>query len=476
VLILLLVAFVAGVLTILSPCILPVVPLVLGTASSGGRARPLGIVAGLAISFTLFSVVLASTLAALGLTTSTLRGAAVLALAGCGLALLIPALGRRLEARLAPLARLGARATGGATRRGDFAGGLVLGAGLGLIWAPCAGPIMGAVLALAATGGASPVTAAVALAYAIGAGVPLLLIGYGSRALVARMRGAARRDGIQRAFGGLMLLACLAILFNLDLRAQDAVAGALPADWSTRLYSVEQQPAVAQELRTLQAPAPNIPAATVAPATPAPAQPVMQKESPAMAEQAQPPAVPAAPTATPAPAAKEAPAAALQAPGEGTLPAAVSLHNRGRAPEPVGITEWINSGPLTLQQLRGQVVLVHFWTFACINCIHVQPHVKAWYDRYHDAGFTVLGIHTPELSFEREIANVRDAVQQDGVRFPVAFDPKYATWSAYNNGYWPAFYYVDKQGQIRYTHIGEGDYAGQEQAIRQLLLEPAGGS
>ncbi|HEX6606037.1 MAG TPA: cytochrome c biogenesis protein/redoxin [Chloroflexia bacterium] len=468
-LILLLVAFVAGVLTILSPCILPVVPLVLGTASGGGRARPLGIVAGLAGSFTLFSVVLASTLAALGLTTSTLRGGAVLTLAGFGLALLIPALGGRLEAALAPLARVGARATGGATRRGDFAGGLVLGAGLGLIWAPCAGPIMGAVLALAATGGASPVTAAVALAYAMGAGVPLLLIGYGSRALVARMRGAARRDGVQRALGGLMLLACLAILFNLDLRAQDTVANALPADWSTRLYSVEQQPAVAQELRALQAPVPAIAAATVAPAPPAPMQPAIQKESPAMAEQLQPTA---APTATPA----RAPAAALPAPVEANLPAAVTLQNIGQAPEPVGITEWINSAPLTLQQLRGQVVLVHFWTFACINCIHVQPHVKAWYDRYHAAGFTVLGIHTPELSFEREIANVRDAVKKDEVRFPVAFDPKYATWGAYNNGYWPAFYYVDKQGQIRYTHIGEGDYAGQEQAIRQLLLEPASGS
>jgi cytochrome c biogenesis protein CcdA/thiol-disulfide isomerase/thioredoxin len=470
--ILLIFAFLAGVLTILSPCILPVVPLVLGTASGGGRARPLGIVAGLAISFTLFSVVLASTLIALGVTTDKLRWVAVLALAGFGLALLVPALGRSMEAGLAPLARLGARMTGGANRRGDFAGGLVLGAGIGLIWAPCTGPIMGAVLALAATGGASPVTAAVALAYATGAGVPLLLIGYGSRALVARLRGAARRNGVQRAFGGLMLLACLAILFNLDLRAQDAVANALPADWSNRLYSVEQQPAVTQELSALQAQAPAIAAATVAPAVPAALQPDMQKESQAVAEQAQPAKVAAVATATQQP----APGTMLPAPVEADLPAAVALQNLGRAPEPVEITEWINSAPLTLKQLRGQVVLVHFWTFACINCIHVQPHVKAWYDRYHDAGFTVLGIHTPELSFERQIANVRDAVKKDDVRFPVAFDPQYATWSAYSNGYWPAFYYVDKQGQIRYTHIGEGDYAGQEQAIRQLLLEPASGS
>ena len=133
------------------------------------------------------------------------------------------------------------------------------------------------------------------------------------------------------------------------------------------------------------------------------------------------------------------------------------------------------SAPLDAQALRGQVVLVHFWTFACINCIHVQPHVKAWYARYKDAGFTVLGIHTPELSFENEIANVRDAVEKERRVVPGRLRSAIQHLGRYNNGYWPAFYYVDKQGQIRYTHFGEGDYAGQEQAIRQLLLEPAGG-
>ncbi|HUS14087.1 MAG TPA: redoxin family protein, partial [Chloroflexia bacterium] len=161
----------------------------------------------------------------------------------------------------------------------------------------------------------------------------------------------------------------------------------------------------------------------------------------------------------------------LPAPISANLPSSVALSNGGPAPEFTGITEWINSAPLTLQSLRGKVVLVHFWTFACINCIHVQPYVKSWYARYKDAGFTVVGVHTPELSFEKDIGNVRAAVRDKGVLFPVAFDPKYATWSAFNNSYWPAFYYVDKHGQIRYTHAGEGDYDGQEQAIRQLLLE-----
>ncbi len=162
----------------------------------------------------------------------------------------------------------------------------------------------------------------------------------------------------------------------------------------------------------------------------------------------------------------------LPAPLAKNLPANVKLDNLGPAPEPVGITDWINSGPQTLAGLRGKVVLVHFWTFGCYNCRNVQPYVEDWYARYKGSGFTVLSIHTPELSFEKDIANVRTAVRDQGVLFPVGFDPKYATWNAYNNVFWPAFYYVDKGGQIRYTHFGEGDYDGQEQVIRQLLAEP----
>ena len=153
-------------------------------------------------------------------------------------------------------------------------------------------------------------------------------------------------------------------------------------------------------------------------------------------------------------------------------PAPVALDDLGPAPELTGITAWINSTPLTMASLRGKVVLVHFWTFDCINCLHVQPYVKAWASRYASAGLVVIGVHTPELSFERDLANVRQAVTQDGVAFPVAFDPAFATWNAYHNLYWPAFYFVDRAGDIRHEHFGEGDYAGSEQVIRELLAEP----
>ena len=147
------------------------------------------------------------------------------------------------------------------------------------------------------------------------------------------------------------------------------------------------------------------------------------------------------------------------------------LDDRGLAPELRGITAWINSPPLTLASLRGKVVLVHFWTFDCVNCIHVQPYVKAWYARYAAAGLVVVGVHTPELSFERDLGNVRNAVTSDGVTFPVAFDPAFATWNAYANQYWPAFYFIDRSGHIRHVYFGEGDYSGSEQVIRELLSQ-----
>ena len=153
--------------------------------------------------------------------------------------------------------------------------------------------------------------------------------------------------------------------------------------------------------------------------------------------------------------------------------AKTTLPDLGAAPELRGITEWINSPPLTLKALRGTVVLVHFWTFDCINCQNVQPYVKDWYARYRDQGFTVIGVHTPELDVERHIANVRDAVTRKGVAFPVAFDPSFATWNAYGNHYWPAFYFVDKRGRVRHAHFGEGEYERSEQVIRELIAEAA---
>jgi len=151
---------------------------------------------------------------------------------------------------------------------------------------------------------------------------------------------------------------------------------------------------------------------------------------------------------------------------------AAPLRDYGAAPELAGIDHWINSAPLTLQQLRGKVVLVDFWTYTCINCVRTLPYVKQWNAKYKDQGLTVIGVHTPEFPFERSTANVDDAARRLGLSYPIAQDNHYATWRAYNNQYWPGFYLINKQGRIVYEHFGEDSYADMDEAIRAALAQP----
>ena len=391
-------AFLAGTVTVISPCTLPVVPLLVGAATTDRRPRLTWLLVGFGGAFLLVTVVLASVLAALGVTTAALRALAALGLVLAGATLVVPPLSRRWETGSFRLARLG-----GALIAGDRSSGrrraIVMGGAIGLLWAPCVGPLMAAVIAAAVTGGPAPQTIVVASAYVLGAAIPLALIAGAGQRAVSAMGTPRRRATLQRTFGALMVLSAVLILTGLDL----------PLETAASTFGL-----------------PNLGGAS--------------------------------------------------ATGDVTVnptPGSIALQDLGPAPELTGITAWINSDPLTLASLRGKVVLVHFWTFDCINCLHVQPYVKAWYAEYASAGLVVIGVHTPELSFERDLANVRQAVAQDGVTFPVAFDPGYATWNAYHNEYWPAFYFVDRAGHIRHEHFAEGDYAASEQVIRELLAEPA---
>ena len=405
----------------------------MGAAAADGRRRFAGLLIGFGLVFVGVTVLLASALASLGLTTATLRPAAAVVLGAVGLSLALPRFGLWLDRRSAPLARLGTRFAGRSAGSG-LVGGLVLGGAIGLIWAPCVGPIMAAVIAVAASRGPSIEAVAIALAYVAGAVIPLgLIAGWGQRA--ARRLGSISRGGrLQRSFGVAMTLSALLVVSGLDLTVENAVVGVLPAGWSSALTSIEEQPAVQDNLAAME-------------------------DNPVRDNASSPPVGTGSAGLQ----------GALPAPLASSLPASVSLENRGPAPDFQGITAWINSPALTMAGLRGKVVLVEFWTFACINCQHVQPYVKAWSDRYGPAGLVVVGVHSPELSFERDLGNVRQAVAQAGLRYPVAFDPAFATWNAYANAYWPAFYFIDKDGNIRHTHFGEGDYAGSEQVIRQLL-------
>ncbi len=440
-------AFLSGLVTVLSPCILPVLPIVLAS-SVGGRARPLGVVVGLIASFSLTTLLLSRAVLWLGLSASSLRLGAVLVLVLMGATMLLPAIGQRVEA-------LASRLSSGASARprAGWGSGLLLGASLGLLWAPCAGPILAAVIVLAATQQVTLGAAMIVLAYAVGAGVPLLLIAYSGQAVMGRLRGVTQRLRVQQLFGSVMLLMALLILLNAEQRVTLWATQALPADWSAQLTALEINPQVEQELARLRSEsrAQPEPTLTLPPSTATPL-----------------------PTLTPTRAATAAPTERVLLPTltpEPTMTPLIALDDLGPAPELRGISTWLNSEPLTLDALRGKVVLVNFWTFGCINCQRTLPYITSWYEKYKDEGFVVIGVHTPEFAYEYETANVQEALLRHGITYPVAQDNEFQSWRAYENHYWPAEYFIDAQGTIRHLHIGEGKYDESEKIIQQLLAE-----
>ncbi len=425
-------AALAGLLTVLSPCVLPVVPLLVGAAADPGGAadrggrRVAGLVLGFGAAFIAATILLASTLAAAGVTTSQLRVASALLLVAFGATLAVPALGRRVERWASRVTT--PRAAAIRPGSGEFGSGIMLGVAVGLIWSPCVGPIMASVIATAVSVGPTPEAVTISLAYVVGASVPLAAIALGGRRAARRLGSAERRSGLVRAFGALTVAAGLLVVTGLDVPLQARLASLLPSGWTAAMAAVGPVASTGAEAST---PAVS-PGAASAPLRNIDGQPL----PPQLAE---------------------------------TLPARVALQDLGPAPELAGITDWINSDPLTVKSLRGKVVLVHFWTFGCSNCVNVQPYVKAWHERYADAGLVVVGVHTPEFAYERDVANVREAVSRAGVRFPVALDPRFATWKAFQNGAWPAFHFIDREGRLRYASGGEGSYDVREQVIRELL-------
>jgi cytochrome c biogenesis protein CcdA/thiol-disulfide isomerase/thioredoxin len=430
-------AFVAGAGTALSPCVLPVLPAVLASAGSGGRRRPLGVIAGLSATFTVAIVALASLVDGVGLPGGTVRTLAVLVLLGFGVALLVPRLAARVEAPLTRLARFGAFEGGfppsnGAfgppeapkRRRGDgFWSGLLVGAGLGFVYAPCAGPILAAVVSVSATQGASGELVAVALGYAAGSALVLLLVAYGGRRVLDRLRAAGRGPAVQRVLGAVMVATAVAVAADLDVRFQTALADDFPDVVVNPTRALERSDAVEDRLADLRGP------------------PRFDETEAVKADR-----------------------------GRRTA----GLPVLGRAPDFTGNDRWFNTpgnAPLDLDGLRGRVVLIDFWTYTCINCIRTLPYLRAWDGRYRERGLTIVGVHTPEFTFEREAGNVRGAIAGNRLRYPVAQDNEYATWSAWGNQYWPAKYLIDARGRVRYAHFGEGAYEETEAAIRALLAE-----
>jgi cytochrome c biogenesis protein CcdA/thiol-disulfide isomerase/thioredoxin len=406
-----LLAYLGGVLTIVSPCILPVLPFVFARAGRSFARSTLPMLAGMAATFAIVA-----TLAAVGggwavRANQVGRWAALVLLALFGIALVFPAISDRMTRPLVALgSRLSERQPG---EKDNIWSSAVLGIATGLLWAPCAGPILGIIFTAAALKGASASTTLLLLAYALGAATSLALALLVGGTVFARMKkslGASER--IRQVLGVLVLVGVGAIALGLDTRVLSKLSSAQTSGLETGLA------------RTLG---------------------VGQMDE------------------------SQAKTNAL---GELVLPI------EGALPPLDGLGPWFNSPPFNLAQLKGKVVVIDFWTYSCINCLRSLPYVKAWDAKYRKDGLVVIGVHAPEFAFEREPANVARAIADLGIRYPVALDNDYNLWRALKNNYWPAHYFVDAQGRVRYHHFGEGEYAMSERVIRQLLAEaghtPAG--
>jgi cytochrome c biogenesis protein CcdA/thiol-disulfide isomerase/thioredoxin len=423
--ILLLFALLAGAATAVTPCVLPVLPALLSASGTGGRRRPLGIVAGLTLTHTITIIGIASFVDGVGFADGTLRTAAIVVLALFGTTLLVPPAGHWIAERMSGLARLSPRSAGE-----GFWSGLPVGGALGFVYAPCAGPILAAVISVSASQGTTTELAAVGVAYGLGSATVLLGLALGGRRVIDRVRRDGRGPALQRGFGAIMVLTAVLMLTSVDLRFQTALASHLPTFLTNPTGGLERSSAVEDRLASLRG-KPKFDAANAD--------------------------------------ADKHPAATSDAalPGVSTP----DLPLLGQAPDFAHGQRWFHSTPLTMAGLRGRVVLVDFWTYTCINCIATLPHLTAWDERYRPRGLTIVGVHTPEFAFEKSASNVADAIRRDRLRYPVVQDNEYRTWNAFGNQFWPAKYLVDAKGQVRYTHFGEGDYEETEAAIRALLAE-----
>lgn len=380
-------AFLEGLALIVSPCILPVLPIVLSSGLEGGRLRPFGVIGGFILSFSLFTLLSRKLVLWFGLDTEILRQISFYVLILFGLILLSETLSDGFSALTRRLADVGQgvinRQNQGRRQREGFWSGLVVGSAIGLVWTPCAGPILTAVIVQTIRQETDVQGALTVLAFGLGAALPMLVLMMQGNRLMNRLSFFKRHGaGVRKAFG-------VIIIATVILTAQGSLF-----DWNAS----QAGNTVAKAQRLIN------------------------------------------PLPRPYP-----------------------------APEFKGITTWINSKPLTMQSLRGNVVLVDFWTYSCINCIRSLPYVTEWDRKYRSKGLVIVGVHAPEFEFEKKPENVRRAVAEHRIQYPVALDNRLDTWTNFQNSYWPAHYLIDREGRVVYTHFGEGEYGVTESNIRTLL-------
>ena len=375
-------AFLEGLALIVSPCILPVLPLVLAASVDGGRRRPYGIIIGFVLSFSLFALASRSIVTALGVDLDVIKNFSLVLLVLFGLVLLSSKLSEKFSALTQGAANFGNQLA--ATSKDGLFSGILIGSLIGLVWTPCSGPILAAVLVQVIRQQSDIAGYFIILSFAIGAGVPMLIIALSGRSIMKKLGFFHQHaEAIRRSFGVLIILSVAYIASGVDAQT----------------WFMDNRPS-------------------------------QQKEAVALEE---------------------------------------GLASAYPAPEIAGIEAWLNSPPLTMQSLKGKVVLIDFWTYSCINCVRTLPYITAWDKKYRDQGLVIIGVHSPGFEFEKKLENVQAAIAQHGIQYPVALDNKFSTWLNFKNRYWPAHYLINRDGKVVYTHFGEGKYDVTESNIRYLL-------
>jgi cytochrome c biogenesis protein CcdA/thiol-disulfide isomerase/thioredoxin len=469
--------FTAGILTILLPCILPLIPIVLGVSVAGrSKLRPLYITLGMVTGFVVFNFVIFLVLRSFPQIAEDIRQLTFYALLLFGIGFLIH--DKRIQIGLAVVGGflllmdqsmaflIGSLVFGviamfvggmiatriqqfGTVIQTDVRGSLgdenpitalIMGLTLGLVWVPCAGPALAFALTLVRQ---EPGIRAfvLLLVYAFGAGLPLLIIGYGGQYAVHSVRRLTPYTGlIKQISGAVLIIMAFALKFDWITSAQTYIADHTGyGDFATN---------VEQNLFSNQPPSSQISSSSAASISSISSVSSISSFSPSSPTSPSSPSSSTSMTATPS-----------------------SLPKLARAPEFASTGPWLNSTPLTMASLKGKVVLIDFWTYSCINCIRTLPYVEAYAMKYKNTPFVLIGVHTPEFVFEQNTANVQAALKKYGLTYPVVQDNDYGTWNAFSNQYWPAHYLIDANGYIRYEHFGEGAYQETDDAIASLLGE-----
>jgi len=399
------VSLIAGLLTVLAPCVLPLLPVVLGGSvvrEGNDRWRPFIITGSLVASLVLFTLLLKASTVFIHVDPRVwtyLSGGIIVVL---GVSMLFPGLWSRVAEAVGLERRSQAFLQKAHGHRNKTVSAVLTGAALGPVFSSCSPTYAWAIATVLP---ASPALGMVYLSvYCVGVGAGLLAVALLGRRFLSRIKWASKPGGaFQRIVASLFIVVGLFIVTGLDQAVE------------TKLLTADPFGITRLEQRLV-------------------------------------------------PTGNGSNAPVEMSPGD------VASYP---APELVGIQGWINSDPLTLARLKGKVVLIDFWTYSCINCERTQPYLNAWYNTYRADGFVIIGVHAPEFAFEQVPENVQKAVTADGIKYPVALDNGFETWKAYANNYWPAKYLIDKDGRVRYTQFGEGDYDVTESKIRQLLGESA---